>query len=567
MKPNEKPSKKKLNLFTNFRKNFDLLASRVKLSDYRSSPEEPVLLNCSKRCDSELSPETSGNLVCHNYRPHYEGHQDHLQLLRQEGPSPTKDKSPGKKSKVKRTNRLFSGLTQEASSLLSVTNTSDPQENNEHSCNSLHSSPSDFQAIRAAEHEIENFKRRFLLPRLTEKDSLNESGYGPESSVDTEETMSELLPSQPKDTQRETSMASDDRYSGDSVLETDNFQSLRRHSELTEGMLLELNNQATESDSSQYSPIPASISDSEYDSGAFSRTSSPENGLTKSMNMINHEPLISPPLVLSAVKDASSKTIKGTINPNLVLSCLSEAGKSSKFSLNEVQTRNKVILDRSRRLKCSSNQITDKNYRKNVRKRNEQLHSNHSTDHEDLNYTPRQVRCNNTSKESNSSYKKKDEAVTVTIGLTSQLSVTTEGDFPKSLGGTNVSLPDISNIGSRSSLSHLTVMSPLHARHYNSTSSLHTTTTETEPFDSLSERKLPCEFNSSFYTISLISPEIDSKEAKETNQNLNNNYGLYPASNFTKMISSQKKKSTVCHLNCSSKVTVNGKHHCSKFIL
>ena len=78
---------------------------------------------------------------------------------------------------------------------------------------------------------------------------------------------------------------------------------------------------------------------SDCDSGAFSRCSTP--GFVFDRNS-EQSPLISPPLVLSVIKQSQHnyqrpKRLK--LNPNLLLSCLSEAGKSSRFpSLQNLST-------------------------------------------------------------------------------------------------------------------------------------------------------------------------------------------------------------------------------------
>jgi hypothetical protein len=72
---------------------------------------------------------------------------------------------------------------------------------------------------------------------------------------------------------------------------------------------------------------------SDCDSGAFSRCSTP--GFVFYTNS-EQSPLLSPPLVLSVIKENTphkylrAKRLK--LNPHLLLSCLSEAGKSSRFS-------------------------------------------------------------------------------------------------------------------------------------------------------------------------------------------------------------------------------------------
>ena len=86
--------------------------------------------------------------------------------------------------------------------------------------------------------------------------------------------------------------------------------------------------------SNPISPPPwraPSPSVSDCDSGAFSRCSTP--GLSYNSR---ESPLLSPPLVLSVIKKKnqpeSQKSKIYVINPQLLLSCLNEAGKSSKFS-------------------------------------------------------------------------------------------------------------------------------------------------------------------------------------------------------------------------------------------
>ena len=77
----------------------------------------------------------------------------------------------------------------------------------------------------------------------------------------------------------------------------------------------------------------SSPSVSDCDSGAFSQCSTP--GLVFETNS-EQSPLLSPPLVLSVIKQNTpykcTRPKKLKLNPNLLLSCLSEAGKSSRFS-------------------------------------------------------------------------------------------------------------------------------------------------------------------------------------------------------------------------------------------
>lgn len=83
--------------------------------------------------------------------------------------------------------------------------------------------------------------------------------------------------------------------------------------------------------------------DSDCDSGAYSRSSSPEpiyERLDRSCEKLDGKvPLQSPNLVLSVIKE----NVKSKINSNLLLSCLNEAGKSSLFcsldSLNQISSQ------------------------------------------------------------------------------------------------------------------------------------------------------------------------------------------------------------------------------------
>ena len=77
---------------------------------------------------------------------------------------------------------------------------------------------------------------------------------------------------------------------------------------------------------------------SDCDSGAFSRCSSPglSCGAAADASQCMQCPLISPPLVLSVIKKHSQPGCRNSnifqVSPSLLLSCLSEAGKSSRFS-------------------------------------------------------------------------------------------------------------------------------------------------------------------------------------------------------------------------------------------
>jgi len=96
--------------------------------------------------------------------------------------------------------------------------------------------------------------------------------------------------------------------------------------------------------------LRTSSKDSDCDSGAYSRSSSPDQSfdrlLVERPGEKKHEksPLQSPNLVLSVIKesDRTSTLDKSKVDSNLLLSCLTEAGKSSVFSsldnLNQIST-------------------------------------------------------------------------------------------------------------------------------------------------------------------------------------------------------------------------------------
>jgi len=89
--------------------------------------------------------------------------------------------------------------------------------------------------------------------------------------------------------------------------------------------------------------LRTSSKDSDCDSGAYSRSSSPDQSLDRLLverpggpgeKKQEKSPLQSPNLVLSVIKesDRTSTLDKAKVNSNLLLSCLTEAGKSSVFS-------------------------------------------------------------------------------------------------------------------------------------------------------------------------------------------------------------------------------------------
>ncbi len=84
------------------------------------------------------------------------------------------------------------------------------------------------------------------------------------------------------------------------------------------------------------------VSDSNYDSGAFSRTSSPEIStnpatppptITHGQQPHSLPPLVSPKLVLALLRSGQANIVDG----QLVLACLNAAGAESRFSLNSSQ--------------------------------------------------------------------------------------------------------------------------------------------------------------------------------------------------------------------------------------
>lgn len=84
--------------------------------------------------------------------------------------------------------------------------------------------------------------------------------------------------------------------------------------------------------------LRTSSKDSDCDSGAYSRSSSPDPAFDRFLLDRNGEkkhdksPLQSPNLVLSVIKESDKTFDKSKVNSNLLLSCLTEAGKSSVFS-------------------------------------------------------------------------------------------------------------------------------------------------------------------------------------------------------------------------------------------
>jgi len=80
--------------------------------------------------------------------------------------------------------------------------------------------------------------------------------------------------------------------------------------------------------------LRTSSKDSDCDSGAYSRSSSPDQFLAdrSGEKKSDKSPLQSPNLVLSVIKESDKTSDKSKVDSNLLLSCLSEAGKSSVFS-------------------------------------------------------------------------------------------------------------------------------------------------------------------------------------------------------------------------------------------
>lgn len=107
--------------------------------------------------------------------------------------------------------------------------------------------------------------------------------------------------------------------------------------------------------------LRTSSKDSDCDSGAYSRSSSPEpiyerlDRLDRSCEKLTEKfPLQSPNLVLSVIKE----NYKAKVNSNLLLSCLNEAGKSSIFcsldSLNQISSQPKHFKKNAALRKLSS---------------------------------------------------------------------------------------------------------------------------------------------------------------------------------------------------------------------
>ena len=126
-----------------------------------------------------------------------------------------------------------------------------------------------------AEREIETFERQFILPLET---SLDDSGYAPGSSVDDEE-----------------------------VCDSDEYKKFKTSQESSDKVDVSEEKAGSDFDPSTISPdvedhillnYSSDLLDSEYDSGTFSRTSTPENWI-KSVPQL---PLLSPSMVLTVDK-------------------------------------------------------------------------------------------------------------------------------------------------------------------------------------------------------------------------------------------------------------------------
>jgi len=108
--------------------------------------------------------------------------------------------------------------------------------------------------------------------------------------------------------------------------------------------------------------LRTSSKDSDCDSGAYSRSSSPE-GFDRFLpdrfgeKKQDKSPLQSPNLVLSVIKESDRPSDRSKVDSNLLLSCLSEAGKSSVFSsldnLDQISGTNHRYYKKNQLRKCS----------------------------------------------------------------------------------------------------------------------------------------------------------------------------------------------------------------------
>jgi len=109
--------------------------------------------------------------------------------------------------------------------------------------------------------------------------------------------------------------------------------------------------------------LRTSSKDSDCDSGAYSRSSSPDQGFDRFLldrsgdKKQDKSPLQSPNLVLSVIKESDKTLDKSKVNSHLLLSCLSEAGKSSVFSsldnLSQISATNHRYYKRNHQRKSS----------------------------------------------------------------------------------------------------------------------------------------------------------------------------------------------------------------------
>ena len=311
------------------------------------------------------------------------------------------------------------------------------------------------KVISKAEEEIEKFERKFLWPLET---SFDDSGCDLGSVIDDKDNYN-LEPLTDRDIYQEEELPKDSET-------VENYNPEYPDTVITPPLgMFPVQHQRVLSPSVSI----ATSTDSDCDSGAFSRCSTP--AVPSDKNCVK-APLQSPHLVLSVIKentqpDSQGHTKRPIINPTLVLSCLSEAGKSSMFSSLE----NLSTLSPNTRMF----------------KRNPKCLSRHP-----LSYQNR--------------------AVTVTVGLSTQLEVTdgVRGSLPDICGGET---SDIEGVGWHRSMSDL-------------------------------NRRENRQMKGSFKNI------LDTR--------------CFAKEDYTKSaFSIPMKISENCPKNCASLVTVNGQHICS----
>ena len=163
-----------------------------------------------------------------------------------------------------------------------------------------------------AEEEIETFEKLFLFPLET---SFDDSGYDPGSVADEMESR-EFSNDEDCTKEEEINVESDQKFN--------NSNSKNSKQE----------NSVAFSKVNVSSPPLSTTTESDCDSGAFSRSSTPATNIVDKSKTLE-----SPSLVLAVVKEGATDHDVGgenssdlKTNTNLLLSCLNEAGKSSSFS-------------------------------------------------------------------------------------------------------------------------------------------------------------------------------------------------------------------------------------------